>query len=279
MVQASSGYYRNYYMRDPLNDQFYTKPEIAKECCSFIDLERYSSILEPSAGEGVFLDFLPSYAEGLDIDPKRDDIKQVDFFDYKGSAKLVIGNPPFGKVSSLAIKFFNHAAAFADTIAFIIPRTFRRVSVQNKLDLNFSLVLDHEIPTGSFIPTSMKAKCCFQVWELGTKREKVELPLTHPDFKVMSHVMISGVPVAPEGADFAIRAYGSNIGQISFDIEELAPKSWHFITLENESLLDRFESLDYYPLASWTARQDSIGKADLIYLYTQKYGRSPVNSS
>jgi hypothetical protein len=47
-------------------DQFYTKPEIARECCSLVDLDKYGSILEPSAGQGVFLDFLPSFAEGLD---------------------------------------------------------------------------------------------------------------------------------------------------------------------------------------------------------------------
>jgi hypothetical protein len=56
------------------------------------------------------------------------------------------------------------------------------------------------------------------------------------------------------------------------DIDTLAPKSWHFIRGNNpEILIDRFETLDYYPLASWTARQDSIGKADLIYLYSQKF--------
>ena len=37
--------------------------------------------------------------------------------------------PPFGKVSSLAIRFFNKCAQFSDVIAFIIPRTFNKVSV------------------------------------------------------------------------------------------------------------------------------------------------------
>ncbi len=254
-------------------DQFYTKPEIARECCSLVDLEKYGSILEPSAGQGVFLDFLPSFAEGLDIDPKREDIKQGDFFDYKGHAELVIGNPPFGRVSSMAIKFFNYSATFADTIAFIIPRTFRRVSIQNKLSLDFHLVKDVEIPMGSFEPLSMKAKCCFQVWERRDKpREKIELEMTHPDFEVVSYITVDGKVAAPSNIDFAVRAYGGNIGQVSLDIDELAPKSWHFIRSPiAEDLIDRFEKLDYYPLASWTARQDSIGKGDLIYLYNKKF--------
>jgi hypothetical protein len=255
-------------------DQFYTKPEIAKKCCDLMDFNQYSSILEPSAGTGVFLDFLPpEKTKGIDLDPKRDDIEQCDYFKYKGTESLVIGNPPFGRVSSMAIKFFNYSATFADTIAFIIPRTFRRVSIQNKLSLDFHLVKDIEIPIGSFEPLSMKAKCCFQVWERRDKpREKIELEMTHPDFEVVSYITVDGKVAAPSNIDFAVRAYGGNIGQVSLDIDELAPKSWHFIRSPiAEDLIDRFEKLDYYPLASWTARQDSIGKGDLIYLYNKKF--------
>lgn len=255
-------------------DQFYTKPDVAQLCCDVIDFSEYDTILEPSAGAGVFLELLPKEKRvGIDLEPKHSEVAEQDFFLYKGTESLVIGNPPFGRVSSLAIKFFNHAATFADTIAFIIPRTFRRVSVQNKLSLDFHLVEDIEIPTGSFIPETMKAKCCFQVWKRREiKRELVILPLTHSDFEVLSHITVEGKVAAPANIDFAVRAYGGNIGQISFDIEELAPKSWHFIrSPKAEDIIDNFEQLDYYPLASWTARQDSIGKADLIYLYNQKF--------
>ena len=254
-------------------DKFYTKPEVAKKCCQLIDFSKYSSVLEPSAGDGAFLPFLPDNTTAIDLEPDNDRIQKQDFFKYTGTEELVIGNPPFGRVSSLAIKFFNHAATFADTIAFIIPRTFRRVSVQNKLDLNFHLVEDLEIPMGSFIPESMKAKCCFQIWtRRSTPRLPVVLDLTHEDFEVLSHKTVGGKVFAPDNIDFAVRAYGGNCGQISMDIDTLAPKSWHFIRSNNpEILIDRFETLDYYPLASWTARQDSIGKADLIYLYSQKF--------
>jgi len=255
-------------------DQFYTKPEVAELCCNLMDFSKYNKILEPSAGTGVFLELLPEDKRvGIDLEPKHPEIIKQDFFLYKGTEDLVIGNPPFGRVSSLAIRFFNHAATFADTIAFIIPRTFRRVSVQNKLNLHFHLVEDIEIPTGSFIPESMKAKCCFQIWEKREQpREKVILPMTHEDFEVVSYITVDGKVAPPPNVDFAVRAYGGNIGQVSLDIEELAPKSWHFIrSPKAEDIIDNFEKLDYYPLASWTARQDSIGKADLIYLYNQKF--------
>jgi len=261
-------------------DQFYTKPEIAKKCCDLMDFNQYSSILEPSAGAGAFLDFLPpEKTKGIDLYPKRDDIEQCDYFKYKGTESLVIGNPPFGRVSSMAIKFFNYSATFADTIAFIIPRTFRRVSIQNKLNLYFHLIEDIEIPMGSFEPTTMKAKCCFQIWKRqDSSREKTTLSLTHTDFEVVSYVSKNGKVFAPDNVDFAVRAYGGNVGTVSLNIDELAPKSWHFIRSPiAEDIIDNFEQLDYYPLASWTARQDSIGKGDLIYLYNQKFNNLSKN--
>jgi 16S rRNA A1518/A1519 N6-dimethyltransferase RsmA/KsgA/DIM1 with predicted DNA glycosylase/AP lyase activity len=119
---------------------------------SNLNFKDYHVVIEPSAGNGSFynkIKHLNNNTVALDIEPECHGIIKQDFFDFKinNSKVLVIGNPPFGKCCSLAIKFFNHSAKFADTIAFIIPRTFRRTSTQNKLDMSFSLVLDLEIPT------------------------------------------------------------------------------------------------------------------------------------
>ena len=66
-------------------DQFYTKPDIAVICFSVLKeticLNKYDCFLEPSAGQGVFLDLFPIIKRvGIDIDPKRDDIIECDFF-------------------------------------------------------------------------------------------------------------------------------------------------------------------------------------------------------
>ena len=97
----------------------------------------------------------------------RQGIIEMNFFEFEPKEDkkyLVIGNPPFGRSSSTAIKFFNKAAVFSDCIAFILPRTFKRVSVQNRLDLNFSLIYTEDLPLKpcSFTP-KMNAKCCFQI--------------------------------------------------------------------------------------------------------------------
>lgn len=82
----------------------------------------------------------------MDILPTKSGILHQDFFTYEHSATtkkvIVIGNPPFGFKASLAVKFFNKAASFADYIAFILPASFMKDSVKNQLDLGFKLVFE-----------------------------------------------------------------------------------------------------------------------------------------
>ena len=167
-------------------DKFYTIPSIVDKCISSLtklyNWDEWDMVIEPSAGNGSFLLKIPSKEKiGIDILPEHKDIIKQDFFTYIPPKEkkniLVIGNPPFGKVSSLAIKFFNHAAIWSDVIAFIIPRTFRKVSVQNKLNPYFHLILDEEIPTSpcSFEP-AMNVKCCFQIWQkMDAKRDIIKI--------------------------------------------------------------------------------------------------------
>ena len=74
-------------------------------------------------------------------------------------------------------------------------------------------------------------------------------------------------------ADFAIRAYGGKCGEIiNTDLETLRPKSWHWIksNINKNTLMERFTTLDY-TLSLDTARQNSIGRGDLVRLYIDTY--------
>jgi hypothetical protein len=58
-------------------DKFYTKIDVVKKCILEIedDFENFDIILEPSAGCGNFLNFLPLKKRlGIDIDPVIDEI-------------------------------------------------------------------------------------------------------------------------------------------------------------------------------------------------------------
>lgn len=273
-------------------DKFYTLPSVANQCIerlgSLYPWGHWDLVVEPSAGNGSFFLQLPVAEEkkvGLDIAPEHAAIQAMDFFQWGPPVKagerriLVVGNPPFGRVSSLAMKFFNHAATWATAIAFIVPRTFRRVSVQNKLNREFHLEHDEDVPTEpcSFDPPMM-AKCCFQVWAkraTGEQRPLVELPTVHDDWDFLANGPLdaSGQPTPPAGADFALRAYGGRCGDIVQGAEALAalrPKSWHWIRarIPVPTLLERFRGLDY-SVSRDTARQNSIGRGELVRLYSE----------
>jgi hypothetical protein len=268
-------------------DKFYTIEPVVVSCISTIteryDWNTWDLIIEPSAGNGSFLHKIPvanGKKIGLDIQPEHYDIIEKNFFDFEAGEKngkiLIIGNPPFGKNSSTAVKFFNHASKWCDTIAFIIPRTFRRESIQNRLNLNFHLVLDEEIPVKpcSFTPPMM-VKCCFQIWEKRDyKREIVRLNTNHDDWEFLSLGPLDdkNQPTQPLNADFVIRAYGGKCGEIKTDnIANLRPKSWHWIksNLNKEELIAKFSELDYSNCFN-TARQNSLGRGELVKLYQTK---------
>jgi len=266
-------------------DKFYTVPNIAIKCLdqigSLFPWPEWNLVVEPSAGNGSFFINIPSDKKiGMDISPDHADIIQQDFFTYTpvhNGKILVVGNPPFGRVCSTAVKFFNHAAEWSSVIAFIVPRTFRRPSVHNRLNGRFHLVFDDDVPLVpcSFYPTMM-VKCCFQIWEKKNEyRPIIRLSNHHKDweFLKMGPKDEKGQPTPPTNADFAIRAYGGKCGEIvQTNLNELRPKSWHFIKsiIDRDILIERFKSLDY-TLSLNTARQNSIGKGELVKIYTDIY--------
>ena len=270
-------------VRDEGLDKFYTSERFAKQCVDFLfehfPRARFDLVVEPSAGNGSFVRHLSTATrlEAIDIAPEDPSIRKEDFFRFRPSTTyttiLVVGNPPFGKGCSLAIKFFNHAAEWANVIAFIVPRTFRRRSVQNKLSLDFHLVDDMEVPLRPCVfNPPMSVKCCFQIWERRAEpRAPLRMPTSHPHWEFLKYGPSDdrGQPTPPAGADFAIRAYGGTIGEIrEASLHTLRPKSWHWIrAIENPSvLLERFSNLDFSE-AENTARQNSMGRAELVCLY------------
>src|SRR5439155_22611937 len=77
----------------------------------------------------------------------------------------VIGNPPFGKKGKLALEFINKVAKYIDTIGFILPLTFRRWSVQSKLNKDLQLIYDINLETNSFLVDNKiySLNTCFQI--------------------------------------------------------------------------------------------------------------------
>ena len=66
-----------------LNDKYYTSPELAEYCVKktkeIIGEENITEYIEPSAGSGVFLDYLDKPYFAYDIEPEDDRIVKQDY--------------------------------------------------------------------------------------------------------------------------------------------------------------------------------------------------------
>lgn len=215
-------------------DQFFTRPEIASEFAQWVKSQPFyhdvSRIVDPAAGARALSRHFPG-AEEYDLHPQDSGITKQDFLTSQHTAKdgtLVVMNPPFGRSSSLAISFFNKAATFADYIAMIGPRTFRRHSVQRQLDPSFELVDEYVLPPGSFyLPAEGKVRrydvpAVAQAWQRSDQeRDLTPPPQTSPAFEPVKD---------PALADFAFRRKGRRAGEIlQHDFAYANPNSFFFI--------------------------------------------------
>lgn len=178
-------------------DKYYTKPEIAEKCIQFLS-EHFplKNCIEPSAGNGVFLKFLPQNTIAYDISPDNTAIIQQDFLTLTSlpADAIIVGNPPFGKRSALAINFFNHAASLnAKIIAMIFPVSFMKWGVQKLLDERYGLVDYFFLDENSFTENGkdFNVRCVFQIWAqnpiLSNLRILAAPPTKHPDFELWQY--------------------------------------------------------------------------------------------
>lgn len=211
-------------------DKFYTKKEIAKECISHLNLKEYKTIIEPSAGNGSFSNLLPKHKIALDLFPECDSIIKQDFLKFNLSENcekpiLTIGNPPFGRNGSLALTFIKKASSFSDTIAFILPKSFKKNSFYDKIPLLFWKTLEIDLPENSFLfdNQNVDIPCVFQIYQKSNKlREKDKRPTKSNFFNF----------VKKEHANLSIRRVGFYAGKCYTDINK-SDQSHYFINVKN----------------------------------------------
>lgn len=251
-------------------DQFFTKKDLAirylnilKEYLIANNIQQ-NRWLEPSAGSGSFFNLLPKEDRlGIDISPKIPEVIDSDFLKYNLIEKdyITIGNPPFGKNSSLAIKFFNKCSLHSKVVAFIVPKTFKKHSVISKLDDNFHLELSEDVPDYGFEleGKSYNVPCVFQIWvKKDKKREKVIISRIHKDF----------IFCKKEEASFAIQRVGANAGRIKTDLKKIAIASHYFLKATDE-VKKIFEQINWNNVKYNTAGNPSISKIELVNLYQE----------
>jgi len=281
-------------------DAFYTKRSVALECCNIIKetlgkfINKKTLWIEPSAGDGSFLDAIDGKKLGFDICPQRGDIKKLDFLEsdivlekIKLDSKntIIIGNPPFGKRSSKAIAFFNRGADYASTVAFILPNQFKKYSVQSKLNKNFKLIKETILGNNSFLANDKDydVRCVFQIWTrldipLADLRIKEPPKIKHKDFEMFQYnntaAALKYFDKDIYGWDFAVPRQGFYDYSLRVhDVNGLNKKvQWIFFKAKNKKILKRLKSLDFEKLSRNNTSILGFGKHDVVSEYTNIYG-------
>lgn len=240
---------------------FFTIPEIAKKLIDEVDTSRFKLVIEPSAGDGSFSCQIPGCI-AFDIDPKHPSIVKYNFLrlDYVGPVDrkdvLCIGNPPFGTNGSLALAFIKKCAEIADTIAFILPLSYKKDSIQARVPKNYHLVKQIDVPlkNATLDGKVQEVPVVFQIWE----NKYTPRPKQHHAAPVgFSYVRRSE-------AHFCVRRVGLYAGKASKELS-VASTAHYYIKLEDERRIDSIIAV--LNRFKWdhnnTVGQRSISKSEL----------------
>jgi len=257
-------------------DKFYTRDNIVKICINsikhYINIDINDLIIEPSAGNGSFIKEIKSLTNNFiffDIEPDNEEIIKQDYllFDYDNIKNdfnkiHIIGNPPFGRQSSLANKFIKKSCEFCNSISFILPKSYKKDSLKKIFPLNFHLIFEIDLPEKSFLVDGLEynVPCIFQIWEKNINNRFVNEKLEPLNFIFVKK---------NENPDISFRRVGVNAGTIDIKIDEKSSQSHYFIKFTNgKSITNNINKLSIitYDFDN-TVGPKSISKQEIIFKF------------
>jgi hypothetical protein len=271
-IEQKSGLKRN------TIDKFYTKSNIVQLCVEHIkehlNINKNDLIIEPSAGNGSFISGIKTLSNKYsfyDIKPENNEIQKQDFLELKYSnIKIadnkihIIGNPPFGRQSSLAIKFIKYSCLFCNSISFILPKSFKKDSLKKTFPLNFHLLFEIDLPDNSFLMNGKDSDvpCIFQIWEKKNVFRALPAILDPIGFNFVQK---------NDSPEISVRRVGVNAGTIDKNSSSKSEQSHYFITfIGNKSLdtnLNKLKGLKFD--FNNTVGPKSISKQELIKQFNE----------
>ena len=254
-------------------DKYYTKSNVVEECKSeiikYIDINENDLIIEPSAGNGSFIKMIKELTKNYkfyDLIPENKEIIKQDFLILDVSKIIrsykkvhIIGNPPFGRQSSLAIKFIKKCCEFADTISFILPKSFKKDSNKIKFNKFFHLVYEKDLAENSFSINNndCNVPCIFQIWKKGRTERIIPEKLEPKSFQFVSKT---------EDHDISFRRVGVYAGSTDTKTDNKSIQSHYFIKFtNNKSVSENIKLLEKINFEfNNTVGAKSISKQELI---------------
>lgn len=152
---------------------------------------------------------------------------------YKKKYKKIhiIGNPPFGHQSSLAIKFIKKCCEFSNTISFILPKSFKKESMKKHFTKNFHLIFEIDLMEKSFLVNNVDSDvpCVFQIWKFKNEERCVIKKIEPFKFKFVAK---------DDNPYISFRRVGVNAGTIMKEIDDKSFQSHYFIKFINDNIID-----------------------------------------
>lgn len=249
-------------------EQYYTIPEVANSCVEFMisKVGQDHRWIEPTAGTGSFVDALESFGitdyQAFDIDPKDPRIEKQDFLTFSSTQfdHVFIGNPPFGRACSLAVKIFNHCAKFGKIIGFIVPKSFNKISIQDQLNLNFHLRWKLDCPPLSFQDQENNhfvggvLQTEFQIWELdcANPRDKMQ------GYRSKTFHFVKKT----EPYDVAFRTHGSGCGRV-LPAGDYNPRTTAFLKIDDVIAYEALKNANFMKYSTQVSYIPCLSPAEI----------------
>lgn len=158
-------------------DKFYTPPNIVEKCIEIFEREvrpigTFSRIIEPSAGDGAFLKYLPKHTLAYDIKPEHPSIKELDYTKNEiptQNNSLVIGNPPFdiyGNGSHMGSRLFLKYSQHSEYVGYILAMA----NYNHDINPYFKLIHSEMLPLAKY--SGLKMRCVFNIYKKRTEPYK-----------------------------------------------------------------------------------------------------------
>jgi predicted RNA methylase len=259
-------------------DKYYTKEIIVELCLhyikQYIQINDNDLIIEPSAGNGAFISgikLLTNNYKFYDLEPENDEIIKQDYLLFRNdnndnnNKKIhIIGNPPFGRQSSLVIKFIKKSCEFCNSISFILPKSFKKDSLKNRFPLNYHLIFEIDLPEKSFLVNNVEydVPCIFQIWEKKEYNRDIIEKLNANSFIFVKKT---------DNPDISVRRVGVNACIIDINIDDKSIQSHYFIKfINNKSINDNMIKLATITYEfNNTVGPKSISKQELISKFNE----------
>lgn len=228
--------------------------------------------LEPAGGTGSFITAAKyigfKQIVSYDIEPLHQDVILGNFLEQtlEITGAITATNPPFGRCNSLSIPFFNHAAKYSDLIVFIVPRSWRKWSVQNKLNRNFHLVRDDDLTInyvdalGEHNYQKNNLRTCIQYW----KRNDDEV---RPLYGVKDMGFISKCSF--EDADVALTIFGYSCGTVKTEFPRKKNTTQMYLKLNHPKALEALENVNFSKFFNHTAYTEALSIKEINYLLNE----------